>query len=76
MLINNSLPVTESQYDKKKGKSVFSRKLMVDKKILLILLKSNSKEFRIESFNLKIIKAYIAVDTIITDNLYYKVISF
>jgi len=42
----------------------------------LILLKLNSKEFRIESFNLKIIKAYIAVDTIITDNLYYKVISF
>ena len=42
----------------------------------LILLKLNSKEFRIESLNLKIIKAYIAVDTIITDNLYYKVISF
>ena len=38
MLINNSLPIIEGKYDNKKGKSVFSRKLIVDKKILLNLL--------------------------------------
>jgi len=37
MLINNSLPISEGKLDKQK-QSVFSRKLIIDKKILLNLL--------------------------------------
>jgi len=38
MLINNSLPIADGRYDSNKGNQVFSRQLIIDKKILLNLL--------------------------------------